>query len=187
MAAASPAYPEIINSLRFAAFLAFLGAPRPLVIDLIGTDDEEGEDRRERADRHEEKDAAIGNEVTTQAHRHGGDDVAGRVERLVTSLAAIEQLVSHDPKRNGTDGRTENARSAANQDLGRHVTDQKVGTSAISNAPAASATIPVVINARLDRRRSTRAPAGVWVRIPAIPPTVRAIPTRCSFHPYPAR
>jgi hypothetical protein len=67
------------------------------------------------------------------------------------------------------------------------ITDQKVGTSAISNAPAASATIPVVINARLDRRRSTRAPAGVWVRIPAIPPTVRAIPTRCSFHPYPAR
>ena len=58
--------------------------------------------------------------MTTQAHRHGGDDVAGRVERLVTSLAAIEQLVSHDPKRNGTDGRTENARSAANQDLGRH-------------------------------------------------------------------
>src|ERR1039458_7372357 len=160
MAAASPAYPEIINSLRFAAFLAFLGAPRPLVIDLIGTDDEEGEDSRERADRQEEKDAAIGNEVTTQAHRHGGDDVAGRVERLVTSLAAIEQLVSHDPKRNGTDGRTENARSAANQDLGRHVTDQKVGTSAISNAPAASATIPAVINARLDRRRSPERPPG---------------------------
>src|ERR1039458_6693352 len=154
MAAASPAYPEIINSLRFAAFLAFLGAPRPLVIDLIGTDDEQGEDRRERADRHEEKDAAIGNEVTTQAHQHGGDNVAGRVERLVTSLAAIEQLVSHDPKRNGTDGRT------ANQDLGRHITDQKVGTSAISSAPAASATIPVVINARLDRRRSPERPPG---------------------------
>ena len=69
---------------------------------------------------HEEKDAAIGNEVTKQAHRHGGDDVAGRVESLVASLAAIEQLVSHDPERNGTNGRTENARGAANQDLGRH-------------------------------------------------------------------
>jgi len=66
-------------------------------------------------------------------------------------------------------------------------TDQKVGTIAISNAPIASATTPVAINARLDRSRSTSAPAGVWVRIPAIPPTVRANPTRCSFHPCPAR
>jgi hypothetical protein len=32
----------------------------------------------------------------------------------------IKQLVSHDPERNGTHGRTENARGAANQDLGRH-------------------------------------------------------------------
>jgi hypothetical protein len=67
------------------------------------------------------------------------------------------------------------------------ITGQKVGRSAINIAPAANATIPAAINARFDRRRSTSAPAGVWVRIPAIPPTVRAIPTRCSFHPYPAR
>lgn len=39
------------------------------------------------------------------------------------------------------------------------ITDQKVGTSAISHAPTASATIPAVINPRLDRRRSTNAPA----------------------------
>jgi hypothetical protein len=32
------------------------------------------------------------------------------------------------------------------------ITDQKVGTNAISNAPAASATVPAAINARLDRR-----------------------------------
>jgi hypothetical protein len=67
------------------------------------------------------------------------------------------------------------------------ITDQKVGRNAISNAPAANATITVAINARFDRRRSASAPAGVWVRISAMPPTVRAIPTRCSFHPYPAR
>jgi hypothetical protein len=41
------------------------------------------------------------------------------------------------------------------------IADQKVGTSAISNAPTASATIPAAINARLDRGQSTRAPAGV--------------------------
>jgi hypothetical protein len=35
------------------------------------------------------------------------------------------------------------------------ITDQKVGTNAVSNAPIASATIPpAVINARLDRKRS---------------------------------
>src|ERR1035441_8825513 len=58
------------------------------------------------------------------------------------------------------------------------ITNQKVGASAISNAPAANATIPAAIRARLDRRRSTSAPAGVCVRIPAIPPTVSASPTR---------
>ena len=40
------------------------------------------------------------------------------------------------------------------------ITDQKVGTSAISNAPTASATIPAAISARLDRRWLTSAPPG---------------------------
>ena len=42
--------------------------------------------------------------------------------------------------------------------------------------------IPAAINARLDRRRSTSVPAGVWVGIPAIPPAMSASPTRSSFH-----
>src|ERR1035438_3757048 len=45
------------------------------------------------------------------------------------------------------------------------ITDQKVGTNAINNAPAASVRIPAAIKARLDRRRSTSAPAGVWERV----------------------
>src|ERR1035438_6920450 len=97
------------DTFRLAAFLAFLRASRPFVLDLVGADDEQREEGRKRAERHEEKDATVGNEITQQAHGHGGDDVAGRVETLVASLTAIKQPVSHDPERNGTDGWTENA------------------------------------------------------------------------------
>ena len=67
------------------------------------------------------------------------------------------------------------------------ITDQKVGTNAVSRAPTAKAMIPEATKALLGRSQSTRAPAGVWVRIPAMPPTMSAIPTFCSFQPYPAR
>src|ERR1035441_9502006 len=97
------------DAFRFAAFLALLRAPRPLVVDLVGADDEQRKEGRKRAERHEEKDATVGNEITQQAHGHGGGDVAGRVEPLIASLTAIEQPVSHDAERNGTDGWTENA------------------------------------------------------------------------------
>ena len=84
-------HPDALRFAVFAAVLFFFGcAPRPLVVDLMGADDEQREDGRERADRHEEKDAAIRNEATKQAHRYRRDDVAGRVESLVASLAAIK-------------------------------------------------------------------------------------------------
>jgi len=59
---------------------------------------------------------------------------------------------------------------------------QNHGNRAISSAPAASAATPTPTSARFDRRKSTSPPAGVWVRIPAIPPAVSASPTRSSFH-----
>jgi len=67
------------------------------------------------------------------------------------------------------------------------ITAQNFGASAISSAPIASAKIPAAINARLARSRSTSAPAGACVRIPAMPPTVSVMPTLCSFHPLAAR
>ena len=42
-------------------------------------------------------------------------------------------------------------------------------------------------SARLAFARSTSAPIGVCVMMPASPPTVSAIPTLCSFQPFPAR
>jgi hypothetical protein len=65
-----PILEQCVRPNGSAVLAAFLRAPRPPVIDLIGTDDEQGEDGRERKDEHEEEDAAIGNEVTKQAHRH---------------------------------------------------------------------------------------------------------------------
>ena len=62
------------------------------------------------------------------------------------------------------------------------ITGQNVGKNAISNAPAARATTAAAMIARLERRRSTSPPAGVCVTMPAMPPTVRARPTLCSFH-----
>jgi hypothetical protein len=41
----------------------------------------------------EGKDAMIRNEVTKKADQYGGDDVASRVERPITSLAVIKQLI----------------------------------------------------------------------------------------------
>jgi hypothetical protein len=76
-----------------------LPAPREFVINLVGADVVEGKDGRECADRHEDEDAAIGNEVTEQAHRYGGGDIAGGVECLVTSLAGIKQMVAHVRRR----------------------------------------------------------------------------------------
>jgi hypothetical protein len=62
------------------------------------------------------------------------------------------------------------------------MTGQNDGDSAISNAPAARAATATPTSARFDRRRSPSPPAGVCARIPAIPPTVSASPTRSSFH-----
>jgi len=63
------------------------------------------------------------------------------------------------------------------------ITDQNVGTNAIRSAPKVSAPMPAAIRVRFWWTWSTKAPAGVWERIPAIPPTVSATPTRSSFHP----
>ena len=62
------------------------------------------------------------------------------------------------------------------------MTGQNLGNRTISNAPAASATTATPTSARFDHSKSTSPPAGVWVRIPAIPATVSASPTLSSFH-----
>jgi hypothetical protein len=62
------------------------------------------------------------------------------------------------------------------------MTVQNLGDIAISSAPMASAATARPTSARFDRRESTNPPAGVWVRIPAMPPTVSASPTLSSFH-----
>jgi hypothetical protein len=62
------------------------------------------------------------------------------------------------------------------------MTGQNEGNRAITSAPAASAATATATSARFDRRKSTSAPDGVCVRIPAIPPTVSASPTRSSSH-----
>jgi len=54
-----------------------------------------------------------------------------------------------------------------------NTTDPMAGQSAMNSAADTKATIPAAIKARLDRNRSTSAPAGVCATIPAIPPTVR--------------
>ncbi len=61
------------------------------------------------------------------------------------------------------------------------------GNIAMMIAPAASATIPPATRARLERTRSAMPPAGVCAMMPAIPPSVSAMPIVCSFHPYAAR
>ena len=71
------------------------------------------------------------------------------------------------------------ARSAADQNLRRHNGRKFWHECYEQRSRSASAMTPVAISARFDRRRSTSAPAGVWVRVPAIPPTVRASPMVC--------
>ncbi len=97
-----------------------------------GADGPEGEIKAARAPRevgnHQDRDnakdsrphAIQNNVVTEQAHGNSGQDVSRRVESLVASLAAIEQPMSDDSEGNGADSRTEDARRAANQDLGPH-------------------------------------------------------------------
>ncbi len=170
----------------FGILVAFLPAACHIVINLIGTDDSQNENGWERTRQDEEKDAAIGDKMTKQANRHGGQNGTRRAESLIACLTAIKQLWPTIP--------SETAQIAGPKKLEEppiktwaDITDQKVGTSTISNADIASATIPAAINARLERRWSTSAPAGVWVRMPAIPPRVSAIPTRYSFREFAAR
>jgi hypothetical protein len=66
-------------------------------------------------------------------------------------------------------------------------TGQNLGTKATASAATASAATAAAVNTRFARSRSTSAPAGAWNTIAARPPTVSAIPTRCSSQPQEAR
>jgi hypothetical protein len=103
---------------RFDRLAVFLRAPRPSVINRIRADHEKSEDGRDRKGTDKEENTAIRDEAAEQTHRYGGEDIAGGVESLVTTLAAIKQMMSNDSERNGTDCRNENAGCTANQDLG---------------------------------------------------------------------
>ena len=102
------------------------------------------EDSRDRTGHHKEENTAIGNEITKQAHGNSGHDVAGRVESLVAPWRRSNNRRPTIPR--------EMAQMAGPKMLDvppiktwADITDQKVGTSAISNAPTASATIPAAI------------------------------------------
>ena len=107
------------DAFRFATFLAVVCATGELVVNLAGSDQKQDENRGDRESRDEEEDAAVGNEVAEQAHRHGGNHIACRVESLVATLADVECGTSDDPERHRADGWEEDAGRAANQDLGR--------------------------------------------------------------------
>ena len=110
-------YPDAFHS---GAFPAVPCAASELVVNLGGPDHQQDEDRRRRERRDEEKDAAVGNKVSKQAHRHGGNHVPCRVERLIAALADVECGASHDPQRHGADGGEKDAGRAAKQDLRAH-------------------------------------------------------------------
>ena len=62
------------------------------------------------------------------------------------------------------------------------MTDQKVGRNAISSDPKANDPTATAMTVRFWWTWSTKAPAGVWASIPAIPPTLSASPMRSSSH-----
>jgi hypothetical protein len=67
------------------------------------------------------------------------------------------------------------------------VTGQNEGNAAMSNEPAARIASATAIRVLFACSLSTRAPEGAWARMPAMPPTVRTVPTFCWFHPLSAR
>ena len=97
------------DAFRLAALAAVICATGEFVINLGRFDQKQDQNRGDREHHDEEEAAPVGNELIEETHRHGSHHVAGRVERLVAPLAGIECGPTHDPKRNGTDGRTENA------------------------------------------------------------------------------
>ena len=108
------------DAMRLAAFPAAVRATGNVVVDLCGPDQKQGEKRGDRQNHDEEENAPVGSEVAEEAHRHSGGHVPRRVERLIAALADVECGASDDPERNGTDGRAEDARCSADEDLGRH-------------------------------------------------------------------
>jgi hypothetical protein len=108
------------DTFYFAAFLAVRCAASKLVVNLGGPDHQQDENRRNSESCDEEEDAAVGNKVAKQAHRHGGNHVSCRVEGLIAPLAGVECGTSYDPQRHRAYRRQKDARRAANQDLGAH-------------------------------------------------------------------
>ena len=108
------------DAFHFAAFLAVICATGELVVNLGGSDQKQDENRGDCESHDEEEDAPVGNEVAEEAHRHGGNHVTCRVERLIATLAGVECGTSDDPERHRADGWDEDAGCAANQDLSAH-------------------------------------------------------------------
>ena len=111
---------EHLDAFHFAPFLAVSCATGKFVVNLGGSDQKQDENRGDREHRDEKEDAPVGNEVAEDTHRHGGNHIPCRVERLIAALAGVECGTSDDPERHRADGWEEDTGRAANQDLSAH-------------------------------------------------------------------
>src|ERR1039458_6908507 len=74
---------EHSDAFRFSTVPEITCAAGEFIVNLAGSDQKQDQNRGDRESCHEEKDAAIGNEIAKEAHGHGGNHIPCRVERLI--------------------------------------------------------------------------------------------------------
>src|SRR5580692_1361597 len=96
-------------------FFAAICATGDIVINLFRPDHEHDENRGKGQSDYEEKNAAIGNEITEKAHGYGGHHVSRGVKCLIAALARVKCARADDTERNCAEGWDEHAGGAADQ------------------------------------------------------------------------